>query len=148
MHKGYFTKRNMEADGKLYDLDKSPLDHKRGRRRPILSPSERLAMAHAVLIEHRQAREVAKEYRVSVAAVYQQVQRASKKPEFIRELYARAGAEQEKCDKVKAVVEHMIEQDEFIDSVKMVADKVEERYGPVGDTGITGTHIRRSMKDL
>ena len=65
MHKGYFTKRTVDADSKLYELDKSPMDFKRGRRRPILTASEKLAMAHAVIAEHRQTKEVAKEYRVS-----------------------------------------------------------------------------------
>ena len=68
-----------------------------------------------------------------------------KKPEYIRELFAKADERKMKSDKVKAVVKHMVKQDEFIDSVKTVARRIEEEYGP---DDITETDIRKVMKQM
>ena len=47
---------------------------------------------------------------------------ANKKPEFIREIYARTDMMTAKDDKVNSVLEEMIENNEFIDSVKTVVE--------------------------
>ena len=90
MHKGYFNKKvNTDAD-ENYDLDKSPLDRRKGSRRAVLTTKEKLDIAHAVIIEHREVKEIAKEYRVTCALVRHYVSKIKKTPGFIREILGRA----------------------------------------------------------
>ena len=53
MHRGYFNKRIKNTDSVKYGMDKSIVDNRRGRRRGILSPSEKLGIAYAMIVEHR-----------------------------------------------------------------------------------------------
>ena len=52
MHRGH-TRRPAEAAIKNFiNMNKSPMDQRKGRRRPVLTPVEKLSIVHAVIIEH------------------------------------------------------------------------------------------------
>ena len=71
MHKGYFRKEKTLPGNNLLGKDISQNEQRKGRKRPILSPQEKLQIVYAVLIEHSEVKTVAKQYRISTGTAYQ-----------------------------------------------------------------------------
>ena len=148
MHRGYFKKPAKEPANDELKADVSLIEQRKGRRRPILKPEEKLAIVYAILIEYQEVKYVAKQYRVSPATVNQLVQKAKKKPEFVSELFSRTDMKNTKNDRVEAVVQKLIDEDVFIDSTKMVVEKVREQDSPVEAISVTENQAREVMKDM
>ena len=53
-----------------------------------------------------------------------------------------------KNDRVEAVVQKLIDEDVFIDSTKMVVEKVREQDSPVEAISVTENQAREVMKDM
>ena len=71
MHKGYFKKEKSLPGNSMLGKDISQNEQRKGRRRPTLSPQEKLQIVYAVLIEHSEVKSVAKKYRISPGTAYQ-----------------------------------------------------------------------------
>ena len=93
---------------------------KKGSRRGILSPKERLAIVHSAIVEQKKYKDIAKEYRITIPLISIYVSKAKKNPKFISELFAKEEMQEKKVEMVKEVVEEMRDNDVFIDSCKMV----------------------------
>ena len=96
------------------------MTQRKGRRRPNLTLKEKSSIAHEVLVQHKKVKVVAKEYRISCGAVNQLIHKAKKKPKYFKELMSAEEIKEKKFNRVKEVVEAMIEKDDFIDSCDSV----------------------------
>ena len=52
MHRGHTRKPAEAAIKNFINMNKSPMDQRKGRRRTVLTPVEKLSIVHAVIIEH------------------------------------------------------------------------------------------------
>ena len=81
-------------------------------------------IVHAVLVDFKMVKDVAKQYRVSTITVGQLIIKARKKPKFIGELFAKESIKQQKYDIIEDVVQELNEKDHFIDSASSVIKQV------------------------
>ena len=71
-------------------------------------------------------KDVAKDFRVSIGTVNMLVSRTRKKPELISELFDKRDLREQKQKVVEDEVNSLVESHAFIDSCKMVQDKMKE----------------------
>ena len=94
------------------------------KKRTVLKASEKLDIVHKVLVEFKMVKDVAKEYRVTISTVNMLVSKSRKKPKLISELFDKRILKEQKQKVVEDVVQGLVESQAFIDSCKMVRDKV------------------------
>jgi hypothetical protein len=123
IHKGYFTSLPKVDSGFSYNETPAPA-RKKGSRRPLLTQSEKLAIVHAVVVNLKKVKDVAKEYRVTVSTVGVLVHKANRKPKFIEELFAKQDLFEVKRVLVEEVVNDMVDKNVFIDSCQAIIAKI------------------------
>ena len=101
---------------------------KKGSRRGILTPKERLAIVHSAIVEQKKYKDIAKEFRTTIPLISIYVSKAKKNQKFISELFAKEEIQEKKVEMVKEVVEEMRDNDVFIDSCKMVTKEVWKKF--------------------
>ena len=69
MHKGYFSKHEPKVDCGFEKIDLSSAEYKKGSKRPMLTQAEKLDIIHSTVVKLKKFKDVAKEFRVSVATV-------------------------------------------------------------------------------
>ena len=69
---------------------------------------------------------VAKEYRVTIGVVNMLVSRSKKKPQLISELFDKRNLKEQKQIIVEDKVNDLVKSQAFIDSCKMVQDKIRD----------------------
>ena len=124
MQRGYFKKPQQPSTEKEISEDYSVADRKRGSRRPMLTPTEKLDVVHQIVVQHKMVREVAKEHRITSMHANVLVMKAKKKPRLIAEIFNKEIASAQKRERIEMVVNNMVQNDEFIDSCKAVLTKV------------------------
>ena len=70
MHKGYFRQAKVEDEIKE---DIPIASRRKGRKRPVLTTSEKIDIVHQAIVEKLPFKEIAKEHRVSIGTVSQLV---------------------------------------------------------------------------
>ena len=81
---------------------------------------------YEALIENRKFQEIAKRHRVSIGTVSVLISKAKRKPNFMSELFDKRDLKDKKHEIVKAVLDDMVDRNEFIDSCEYVMKKVNE----------------------
>ena len=71
MNRGYFKGQKHLKDAYFRDFveDTAPMSRRRSRKRKKMTPQEKIAMVHKVLVQKETRKDVAKEMRVSAAVV-------------------------------------------------------------------------------
>ena len=124
IHKGYFTSSLPKVDCGFSHKETPAPARRKGIRRPTLTQSEKLAIVHAVVVKLKKVKDVAKEYRVTVSTVGVLVSKAKRKPQFIKELFAKQDLREVKRALVEEVVKEMVDKNVFIDSCQAIIAKI------------------------
>ena len=87
MHKGYFHRMRIKLVKPIDLIEKIPPgERKQGSKRKILSLQEKFEISQRILIDLHKHKDVAKEYRVSVARIAMLMSKIKKKPNLLNEL--------------------------------------------------------------
>jgi hypothetical protein len=156
MHKGYFSKHEPKVDCGFEKMDLSSAEFKKGSKRPMLTQAEKLEIIHSAVIKLMKYKDIAKQFRVTVATVGMLVSKARKKPKFMDELFAKQDLRQLKTSRVQQVVNDMTSNDAFIDSCKCVVAKTNETFEdsnsdtsvPAYSLTVTAAETRSIMKGM
>ena len=104
------------------------MTQKKGRRRPVLTVSDKQTLVYEALVENRKFKDIAKRHQISLGTVSVLVAKAKNKPNFMSDLFDKRDLKEKKVEQVKAVVENMVDRNEFIDSCESVTKKVNENF--------------------
>ena len=97
---------------------------RRVRKRANLTIGEKVAIVHSIIVDLNTMSDVAKEYRVTVACISNLVRAAKKVPGFLRELHDKQIRKEESKDKLFKVILDMLQNDEYLSSVRFIKDQV------------------------
>ena len=89
----------------------------------MLSVDEKICIVHKVLVGFEHQQEVAKRYRISPSHVARLVCKARKKPEFVRELWNRRAAKEEKERTAEAGIMELVKSGQFIANSRSTASR-------------------------
>ena len=142
MQRGYFKKPTKLAAEKDTGEDQSVADRKRGNRRAMLTPAEKVDIVHQVLVQHRMVKDIAKANRVTPMHVGMLVSRAKKNPKFIAEIFNKEENSGQKQERIEKVVQEMVQKDEFIDSCKAVVKRTNIE---LQDSAVSEAETRKVM---
>ena len=91
-----------------------------------MTTAEKCDMVYQAVVKRKLIKDIAKENRVTPNTVNMLVANATRKPNYISELYAKDDDKQEKFERVEAMVKDMAKNHEFIDSCETVMEKFKE----------------------
>ena len=88
IHKGYFKSCKEKEDMKDI-VEEVPVPNRKRRLRSAISQSEKMDIIHSVLVQHKKANMVAKEFWVAYSTVKDLISKAKKKPSFVAEIFSK-----------------------------------------------------------
>jgi len=89
-----------------------------------MSIDEKIKIVYNSLVEKQMHNHIAKEHRISIGTVSRLVCKAKRKKGFYSELLARQSDIEEKHSSIKEVIESMVSQHVFLDSVESIHDTI------------------------
>ena len=122
------TRVNLKRDNDY--IEPTPYLHRRKlKKRPKLTISEQVAIAHRVFIDKEYQKDVAREFRVSHPWVSRICSRLTKNKEAMEELLSRRECKETKNSACVRVLEGMLQRDAVIDSCEQVKHLVKHETG-------------------